>query len=288
LGSHLARAALDAGLPTRGVVRTPAKAAWLADQGMALAQADLADPAALVAAFRGCDAVIANAALAAGWTPQAPEAFVQANVEGAANTLRAAAEAGVRRIIYISSVAVYRTRLGAPVGENDPQLDPDRPGWDLNRLTTDPHYSRTKTLAEREVWRLASALDLRLTVLRPGPIYGSRDDKLTARYAGWMKRRVLLAPTLALPHVHAGDVALAALAALKRPVSVGRVYNVTGRPERLLDLYRTWARLAGRGPLLVPVPVPLRVAFDNSRVERELEIRFRSLEDGLREVLAAG
>lgn len=287
LGSHLADAALGVGLPVVAAVRTPARAVSLAARGVTVAAADLADRDALTAAFAGCSAVIANAALAAGWTPQAPEAFQAANVIGTENTLRAAHAAGVRRVIYISSVAIYRSALTTLRDEDFPQRDPADTRFELMQLVTNPHYARTKAAAEHAAWRIADELGLQLTTLRPGPIYGSRDPKLTARYAQWMTRRVLPVPTLALPHVHAGDVAEAALRALERPASIGRAYNVTGESVGIYELLRAWRRQTGAGPWLLPIPVPVRVAFDNRRVQSELGLRFRSLEDGLQEVINA-
>ena len=67
-------------------------------------------------------------------------------------------------------------------------------------------------------------------MLRPGPIYGSGDHKLTRSYARLMERRLVPAPAVELPHVHARDVAEAACGALANPGSSGRAYDITG-PE---------------------------------------------------------
>src|SRR5574340_135417 len=63
LGAYICRALLAAGAKVRGVVRNPEKAAFLANEGVTFAVADLADRAALTEAFRGADAVVSNAAL---------------------------------------------------------------------------------------------------------------------------------------------------------------------------------------------------------------------------------
>jgi len=286
LGGHIAEELVSRGAEVIGVVRSPEKGAWLVGPQVRFRRADLADPGSLVEAFADVDAVVANAALSPGWQKHDEAAFVAANVLGTVNTLRAAAQAGAQRVVKISTVAVYRTRLHVRVGEDGELIDPDRRTLDLNRLTTDPQYSRTKAAAEREAWTLADELGLSLTALRPGPIYGPRDAKLTARYGRWMSSRVRLAPTAEVPHVHGRDVAGAVGGALANPASGGRAYNVTASSVSIFRLLSTWKRLAGTGPMLIPIPVPIRVRFDDSAARRDLGFTPRSLEDGIRDVIA--
>src|SRR5690606_29530510 len=122
-----------------------------------------------------------------------------------------------------------------------------------------------------------------LTVLRPGPIYGSNDHKLSSSYARLMRRAVVPAPTVRLNHVHAGDVAQAASAALRAEVSEGRVYNVTGPAVSPLEVLRTWKQKLGRGPVLVPIPIPVWVDFDDGAAERDLDFRPRGVAEAIDE-----
>ena len=55
-------------------------------------------------------------------------------------------------------------------------------------------------------------------MLRPGPIYGARDRKWTARLLRTVARPVAFVPTVGVPAVHAGDVALAAATALANEI----------------------------------------------------------------------
>ncbi len=288
LGSHITEELVERGATVIGVVRSPHKGAFLEGPQVSFRKADLADPDSLRLAFEGVDAVVANAALAAGWQQHTESEFIEANIGGTVNTLNAAADAGVTRVVYISSVAVYRTRLFHSVAEDGQQINPDKPSFDLNRLTTDPMYSRTKAAAEQRAWKLADERGLQLTTLRPGPIYGPRDTKLTARYARWMTSRVRLAPTVRIPHVHGRDVAVAVGGALVNASAIGRAYNLAADAVSVYELLKTWKRLSGEGPVLVPVPVPLGVRFDDQAARRDLGFVPRSLEAGVRDVIAAG
>lgn len=282
LGSHLVQVLGERGHTVRGVVRTPGKGAGL---GVELAQGDLGDVASLTRAFAGMDVVVANAALStrlsAPW-----KAFEAANLSGVENTLRAAAAVGVPRVVMISTIAVYRAWPGRLNGVDTPLLT--APGLMLTPtlLTTNWRYSLSKARGEALAWRLADELGLQLTALRPGPIYGPRDTKMTPTYAGWMRRSVMLAPTVGLPHVHAADVAGAAAGAIGHAGSVGRAYNVTGVTASIWEALSTWKRLSGRGPTLVRIPIPLSMSFDDSDAVRDLGFAPRSLEDGIRDVLA--
>lgn len=287
LGSHLVEAVLESGQRARGVVRSPEKATPHARaQGSAeFVKGDLGDRDSLRHAFTGADVVVANAALstrrAAAWRD-----FEAANLGGVENTLRAAADAGVTRVVMISTIAVYRARLGRPNGVDTPLLTNGSIPFTTSMLTTNWRYSLSKARGEALAWRLAGELGIDLTVLRPGPIYGPRDTKLTAMYAGWMQRRITFAPTVKMPHVHAGDVARGVIGAIGNPASAGRAYNVTGPVASIHEVLTHWKRLTGKGPVLIPIPLPLSMSFDDSESTRDLSFSARTIEDGVRDVLA--
>ena len=285
VGSHLARALLDRGAHVIGAVRTPEKGAWLAELGVEFVKADLADTDSLAAAFEGADAVIANAALSVRGVSPSYDQFLDANRAGAVNQARAAAAAGVERLVHISTVAVYNPGINCQNGHDRMLLD----GWPVSVtfLTTNWRYAMSKAEGERAVWELSRELGLKTTALRPGPIYGSRDVKLTQRYAGMMERSVVPAPTVGVPHVHARDVAEAACGALSNPESIGQAYNVTGPMASVHEILSTWRDLTGAGPRLLKIPLPLWIDFDDAPARRDLGFAPRSIADGIREILAA-
>ena len=98
LGVYIVRALLAAGARVRGVVRNPKKAEFLAREGVEFATADLEDRAALTEAFRGCDAIIANAALYSNANKNWDDNF-RANKVGTENVYEAAGSAG-RMMIF--------------------------------------------------------------------------------------------------------------------------------------------------------------------------------------------
>lgn len=281
LGAHIGMALLDQGLAVRGVVRTPSKGAWLAERGVTFAAAELSDVDALTAGFQGADVVVANAALSVRDRKPPLQEYLDANLTGTETVLRAAARAGVRRVVYISSTAVYRVRLGQVMGEDAEQVTQRTATRSLSRVTTNWRYALSKQLGEARAWALARELDLELTTLRPGPIYGSRDHKVTAGYRAKLQKRVLLVPTVRLPHVHAGDVAQAVCGAIDNRGSIGRAYNTAGNSVSLLRILRAARSALGSNTALVPLWVPLGAEFSDARAEAELGYRSRPVEEGM-------
>jgi nucleoside-diphosphate-sugar epimerase len=289
LGSHIAKALIDANAHVVAAVRSPDKARFLGP--VELVRADLTEPESLVAAFSRADAIISNAAL--GSNQGSMEDFERVNCRGVSDLMEASHAAGVRRVIHISSVAVYRTRLFAAMDESTTPYDTAKRRFNWSDFTTDWRYARTKTLAENLAWDMALRHGLELTALRPGPIYGSRDPKATARLIGKLRTsRLLPTPTVGVPWVHAGDVAQAVVASLVKPSSIGRAYNLAGPPisqygfmkalRKALDAHLERPRLAR----LMPIPVPLSVCYDTTAASRDLGFSPRALADGLAEAVS--
>ncbi len=283
LGRHLTEAFLDAGHHVIAAVRSPDRARQQFGDTVEVRRADLGSRADLARAFADADIVIANAALGSRSGPD--DAYVRTNIEGTENTVHAAVDAGVRRLVQVSTVAVYRARLFTLLDENAAWRDDVEGGADLSKLTTDPRYSRTKTSAERRARELADELGLDMVVVRPGPIYGSGDSRFTARLRRTVERGISLAPTAKLPLVHARDVADAIVAAAVVEGVVGRAYNLAGPPVSLYRATRALRRHAGGRALILPVWAPLWAGYDSSAAARDLGFTTRTVDDGMREVV---
>jgi nucleoside-diphosphate-sugar epimerase len=263
-----------------GVVRNPDRVPELAARGVELRPADLADRAALARGFAGADAVVSNAALFSlrnrRW-----EDHHHANIQGTRNVFDALADAGVRRVVHVSSVAVYRAR-GRGVDEEQPQLTEASPRTRVNA------YAISKAVSEQLAWSLAAARDLALTTVRPCAIYGAFDPNFTRVCRALLGFPITVIPAfLVLPLVYAGDVADGIARALVRTCSIGRAYNLTGDDCSFGAFAAAWGAAGGRTAWVrIPVPVPLRWTFDHRRATADLDWRNRPFVDGLRETFA--
>ena len=279
LGRYIVRVLAARGARVVGVVRNPARVPELARVCLALRPADLADVDALTRGFEGAAAVVSNAALlpVRNWRAVDHE---RTNVQGTENVLRAAAAAGVRRVVHVSLVSVYRGGGSGPTTEDRP-FATER-GWFGHA------YGVSKARAEMRAWALADELGLQLTTLRPCAIYGAFDTNLTALLRMLLTPPVTVVPVgVHLPMVYAGDVAEAVALALEREASIGRAYNVTDDAGTLWSFCDAWRAAGGPAPRLVlPLPLPFARRFDSSRARAELGWRPRSFLEALRETFA--
>jgi nucleoside-diphosphate-sugar epimerase len=130
--------------------------------------ADLTSDAGWAEAVAGCDYVLHVASPFPPKQPKDPDELIVPAREGTLRVLRAALDAGAKRVVVTSSVAAIRlSDPGAtrPLDERD-WTDPDSPG-----LTP---YVRSKTIAEQAAWDLVRerGQEDRLSVVNPGAIIG--------------------------------------------------------------------------------------------------------------------
>ena len=214
---------------------------------------DITDDSVVRGAMRGIDAVIHLAALLHIVNPHPdlqPE-YERVNVGGTAIVVEAARQAGVGRMVFFSTIAVYGGSAGGILTEDSPPR---------------PHsfYAQTKLAAERIVLAAKRADGRPLgTVLRLGAVYGAR---IKGDY-----RRLLLAlargrfapigpGTNRRTLVYDGDVARGALLAVRHPDAAGRIFNVTdGQFHTMNGIIKTLCNALGRRPPHLALPVgPVR------------------------------
>ena len=218
LGHHLVSELLAAGYRVRALVRPRSETGFLQEKGVQLAvAAGIGDRAALRQACRGCEGLVHGAAHFRMWGNLCH--FWQTNVEGTDAVLRAALEAGMSRLVHVSTlVVVGRTEPGRIIDEQHPCRPQD-------------HYQRTKLEAERLALAYWRRCGLDVVVVRPGALYGP-----WGRYAfnrlffedplrGW---RIMVhgGRHITFP-AYAPDVARGIVAALERG-RPGEIYNLSG------------------------------------------------------------
>jgi nucleoside-diphosphate-sugar epimerase len=153
------------GHEVRALARSPAAAERVGARGAEPVEGDLADAAAMRAGAEGCELAFHAAATLGDWGRR--EEFERGNVEGTKNALRACADAGVRRLVHVSTEAVLLA--GQPLVEVDETapLRPDSPAL----------YSATKARAEQAVIA-ANGEGLETVVVRPRFVWGAGDTTL--------------------------------------------------------------------------------------------------------------
>ena len=236
IAGHLAERLLVEGISVRGTARRPGAAEWLAAQGAQVVQADLLEPTSLERAAAGCRTIV-HAAAWTGGPELPPEAGYRVNVEGTANVLAAARAAGVDRLIYISSVAVYGLNRAPLVDES---------------LPTPPvgqAYPDSKIAAEK----LVRAAKLPCVIVRPASTYGPRGTAWTIGPIENIKqgRLVLLGRDTGLVTPgYIDNVVDGLMLTLTHSAALGETFNLCDdRAVTFREFYLAYARMLGKGSL---------------------------------------
>jgi dihydroflavonol-4-reductase len=124
-------------------------------------ECDLLDTITLSALMQGVDEVYHTAAVVSFWAKK-HEQMMQTNVQGTANVVNCALEAGVKKLCYASSIAALgREKSGDTINEDTE--------WRDSKYNT--QYAISKYLAEMEVWRGVEE-GLNAVIVNPGIIIG--------------------------------------------------------------------------------------------------------------------
>ena len=275
VGAAVARALLKEGWEVRALARKGSDRRNLQRIAVEVIEGDLADSASLTRALSGCEALFH---VAADYRLGAfdPEQLYRTNVEGTRNILNAAREAGVRRVVYTSSVATIGIpKDGSPGSEDTPSTLADMIG----------HYKRSKYLAE-EVARDAVRAGSAVIIVNPSTPIGPGDVKPTPTgqmvfdaAAGRMPAYV----DTGLNIVHVDDVAAGHLLAFHRG-RVGERYILGGQDMSLREILIEIAQLVGRKPPSVRLPsgVVMPIAYVAEAVARVTGRSTRITVEGVR------
>jgi dihydroflavonol-4-reductase len=245
VGAAVARALLREGWEVRALARKGSDRRNLQPIAVEVIEGDLADADSLARALGGCEGLFH---VAADYRLGAfdPQQLYKTNVEGTRNILNAARDAGVRRVVYTSSVATIGIpKDGTPGTEESPSTLADMIG----------HYKRSKYLAE-EVAREAARAGIAVVIVNPSTPVGPGDVKPTPTgqlvfdaAAGRMPAYV----DTGLNIVHVDDVANGHLLAYHRG-RVGERYILGGEDMTLREILIEIARLVDRKPPSVRLP----------------------------------
>jgi dihydroflavonol-4-reductase len=244
IGKHLVRKLRERGDEVVALVRNPAKAGDLDAQ---LVQGDLSSEDAIRQGVTGCDAVFHVAATYKVGIPRSEhEAMYDANVRGTERVLDSAVDAGVSRIVYVSTGNVYGNTRGVAVDET--YVRPQPPDF----LS---YYDETKYLAHQVALdRISKGAPI--VIVQPGGVLGPDDpselgNMIDQARSGKLKLRMF--PDAGFNFIYVEDVADGILLAYDKG-RIGESYNLAGEQGTIGGLVDKTAELAGRKPPKITMP----------------------------------
>jgi dihydroflavonol-4-reductase len=287
------------------LARSDAAAATVTAHGAEPSRGHVLDEDRLAAGMAGC-AVAFHVAGVNTHCPPDPDALMRVNVEGSEAVVRAAARAGVPRVVLTSSAASVGEAPGT-VGDED---TPHR-GWYLSV------YDRSKHVAEQRAFAAGAAHGVEVVAINPSSVQGpgrsSGNGRIIIAYLNGTLRAFVDVPVSV---ADVADVADAHLLAAERGTPGAR-YVVNGATLPSPEALDIVSRLSGVGdPVRMVPPVLARVVaaaaegaakargratsslcparmrtilhghrYDGSRATRELGLAYTPVEDTFRRTI---
>ena len=215
---------------------------------LTLFKGDVMDPESLEALVNGCDAVIhAAARISIHGDPDG--SVYRTNTEGTRNVLEACKQAGVKKLVHLSSVhAVMELPLDQPFDEHRPYKQEGSSRYDLSKAVSEQYLLDNTRSGSPET-----------VIVRPSSVVGPMDARpsemgkaLIDMYLG----KIPCLPQGGYDFVDVRDVTRSIIAALEkgRP---GEVYLLCGKYQRLKDLAAAAGKVTGKAMPRVTLPISL-------------------------------
>jgi dihydroflavonol-4-reductase len=305
VGGALVDSLRERGDEVVALARTDAAGAELERRGASVVRGDIFDADVLARGMEGC-ATLFHVAGVNSLCVEDPSPMLRANIDGPAVAIRAAARAGVPRVIHTSSAAT----LGEPEGVVGNEDTPHR-GWFLST------YERSKTEGEKVAFETGRQEGVEVVSVNPSSVQGPGRAGGTARFLlAFLDGRLKLFVNTHISLVDIQDCSAGHLLAAERG-RPGERYVLNGMTLTIADAFALAAEVAGveRHPRLVPrqaatvagavverafrlvrrrPPVCREMVrtlihghrYDGSRAERELGLRYSDPRDTIRRTVA--
>ncbi len=236
VGTELITQLLNAGKQVRAIYnKTPFN--HINSAGLELVQCNILDVMALEDAMVGVEQVYHCAALVT-FNPKRKQEMYKINIEGTANVVNAALDAGVKKMVYVSSVAALgRIRENEAVNET----------MNWTEETSNSSYGQSKYLAEMQVWRgIGEGLDAVMVnpviILGPGNWDGGSSQIFKTVYNEfpWYADGIT-------GFVDVRDVVKAMVSLMNSPISAER-FIISAENRSYRDVFNLMAKAFGKKP----------------------------------------
>lgn len=305
IGGAIAERLVERGDEVVGLARSDAAAATVSARGAEVARGHVLDEDALVAGMAGCEVAYHVAGINSHCPPD-PDLLMRVNVQGAEAAVKAAARAGVERLVYTSSAAAIGEAAGT-VGRED---SPHRGSY----LSV---YDRSKHAGERAAFAAARRGGVEVVAVNPSSVQGPGRSAGTGKLViDYLNGRLRAFVDTHISIVDIADCANGHLLAAERG-RAGERYVLNGATISSGEALRMVSELSGVGehvPMLAPALARALAAigegafragrrtspmcrarvrtilhghrYDGSRATRELGLAYTPVRDTFRRTIA--
>jgi dihydroflavonol-4-reductase len=253
LGNNLVRLLIDKGFPVRASVRNIKNKEPFAGLNCEVVQADITDKQSLINALQGVETFYAVGAAFKLWAKDPKKEIYDVNLKGSRLQIEAAAEAGVKRIIYVSSIAALDyTKL--PTKESN-GYNPDR---------RDMYYN-SKNDGEKLAFEIAKKHNIELVAVLPSGMIGSEAfAPLNVSYniiKLILKKEIPVETNITMNWIDVKDVALGCYLAATKGRTGERYILANEKCMSLKETTRIAQELYPELKIKLPIAVPKAILF---------------------------
>jgi nucleoside-diphosphate-sugar epimerase len=232
----------------------------VADPAHGVEAGDTTAPEPWVRHLAGCDAVLHTAAVVSNAVGLAEQWRV--NVLGTQRVCAAARDAGVPRMVLLSSVRAF-SDTGFPDGVTE--AHPVRPDGNP--------YVDTKIASEHVVLSAHAAGDIESVIVRPGDVYGPGSVPWVLKPLDAIRSGQFLLPAMGRgvhSPVYVDDVVDGIVRAQRAPVAAGQIFTISGSRAVTSRAYfgHLFRMLGRRGPICIPTAPAVALAHAADALNR--------------------
>ncbi|HSK14109.1 MAG TPA: NAD-dependent epimerase/dehydratase family protein [Phnomibacter sp.] len=251
LGSRLAIALADQGHLVHALSHArPSSSELLQHPNIKIFQGDVTVKETLLPAMKGCQQVYHTAGKAGAWSKRTTD-FDDINVKGTAMVFNAANQAGIERMVFISSASVFGPSDNDPLNEAHQRILP---------LYLD--YDRTKKMAEDYLMANQNRTT-NIVIVAPVKVFGpGRPTNFIAAnnvISNFLSKGITVVPapgTYKVCFAYIDDVVNGCIQAMEKG-RVGEKYILGGHNISYIEFFETFRRLSGKKARILTVPKPL-------------------------------
>jgi dihydroflavonol-4-reductase len=308
LGSNLVRELLQRGHEVRALVRRGSNLTTLRGLDIELYYGDLLNAQMLRGACRGCEFILHSAGKLAGNQTRFSD-FAATNIRGTQNIVRAAENAGIKRMVHVSSCCVF---AGGTI---------ENPGTELSEFTGfrfKSGYINSKYLAQQWVLSEVEKKGFPIVVVNPTIMLGPFDSHPGSGFMiiRALRQHIQLCPSGGKNFIDVRDVAKATCNALMKGIP-GECYLLASENLSFAQFFSRVCRISEKNGFNIVVPggllncagllgnainaittydIPLNLVnsrqlanisyFSGDKAVRELNLPQRPVDDGIRDAIS--
>lgn len=254
LGNNLVRLLIAKGYSVRASVRNIKNKRPFEGLDCEVVQADITDKRSMVQALRGVETLYAVGAVFKLWAKDPQTEIYDVNMDGCKIMIAAAAEAGVKRIVYVSSIAALDYTKGIPISEES-GYNPDR---------RDMYYN-SKNDGEKLAFELAKKYNIELVAVLPsamiGGVIADRLSNSNEILKAILNNKLPIETKIMLNWIDVNDVAEGCILAATKGQSGERYILANEKCMTITESIELANELFPELKLKKPIPVPKFVLF---------------------------